>query len=335
MIRISFVVLTYRRERQLRACLEGLKRAGVAGRAEALIGFNGRDDDTERLVALIERGYPWARADVFDAMPRGRARNRLIPRARGEIVYFLDDDAVVAEDFIDRLLDALDRHPEAAAIGGTNVCPPDASRFQRAVDRVLCSPLGAGPMRVRYVAAGPERVLPSWCFMLTSLGVRREAFERHGMAFPDASASAEENLLLHRVERRVGPLLFCPGLIAYHERRPTPASFLSQVFVNGRGRGQITRVDPSTMQLAVLAPAALAALTAAGAVRSPLGWVPAAAYLGGCAFEGLRGGWRCALLVPAAHAAYSAGLMVGLLGGRVVDAPASLRLLRDVRPAGV
>lgn len=326
---VSFVILTYRREAALRRCLESLAAAGVAGRCEALVGFNGGEPGADALIAEVARRFPWARAFASEAAPRGRARNRLIPHCRGELIYFLDDDAVVAPDFIDRLLEAMARHPEAAAFGGPNACAPDATPFQLSADAVLRSPLGAGPMRARYEASGPERFRPGWSFMLTSLGVRREAFARRGLAFPDNPASAEENLLLHRVEKAVGPLLFCPQLRAYHERRPTWGSFLSQVFVNGRGRGQITVLEPSSLQLVVLAPLAL---LAAAALQPRL----ALLYAGACVVEAARARrWRVAALIPLAHAAYAAGVLAGLFARRAVDVPAVARVLRDVRPAGV
>lgn len=334
---LSFLIPTRGRPRELRACLESLARAGAEGRAEAWVGFDGGGPEAEALAAELAARYPWVRTEVLERCGRGEARNLLAARAAGELVWFLDDDTTVPAGFIEAALAAFGRHPRAPVVGGPNVGPADASPFQRAVDFLLRSPLGAGPMRVRYRRAGEERALPGWCFMLSNFGARRSLFEK-GFRFPSRCHSAEENLFLHEVERGAGRPVFSPGLYVRHQRRPTLGSFLSQVFTNGRGRAQITLAAPSSLQLAVLAPLAGLLLLAA------FGPAPLALYLAAAAFEGLRlavqeGDLRAAvrlpILFPLAHLAYAAGLAAGVFSGRPVHAGAAAGHPRGVRPARV
>jgi GT2 family glycosyltransferase len=345
-MRLSFLILTHRRTAELRGCLESLERAGIRGRAEALIGFNGRESDTAELQGEIASLYPWARTAVLEKTGRSEARNALIPKTAGRVIYFLDDDAYVSEDFLARALATFDGFPEAPVIGGPNLGPPGASPFQRAVDFLLRSPLGAGPMRVRYRRKGVDRPLPGWCFMLSNFGVRREVFEAKGIFFPKGCSSAEENLFLFQVERSMGAPVFSPDLYVFHHRRKSLASFCDQVFTNGRGRAQITLAAPSSIQLVVLMPWVFSLYLLAAAVRGEASvWLaPAALYAAASLFEALRlataekdpaAAVRLVPLFLIAHLSYAVGMAVGAFSRKAVYAGVASGYPKDIRIAGV
>ena len=317
-MRLTFVVMTVDREELLRSCLRSLE--GPPPDVEVLVVYNGSPDAMRERVS---RDFPWTRALPVPRCSLGEGRNRGAAAARGAVLHFLDDDTAAPEGFAGRVLDAFARRPEAPCIGGPNLAPRGSGAFQRASDFLLRSPLGAGPMRVRYRPGGEERLVPGWALMLCNLGVRRDVFERHGLSFPERCASAEENMLLSRVERRVGPVLLSPALFVYHERRPGPASFLAQVLRCGRGRGHITRLDPSSLTLAPLAaPLWLAYVLAFPWLRSlPLAAAPLLVYALALAAETARllvserdpaAAAAFPLLVPLSHAAYAAGFLDGL-----------------------
>jgi GT2 family glycosyltransferase len=243
--------------------------------------------------------------------------------AAGDLVYFLDDDTVVSPGFARRVIEKFSAHPETACIGGPNVPPAGETPVQAAVDAVLGSRLGAGPMRVRNRRTGEDRFLPAWCFMLCNLGVRRDVFARHGLYFPESCISAEENVFLFRAERKFGPGLFSPELSVCHERRGSIAQFCLQVFSSGQGRAQITRMEPRSLQAAVLTPPAFMLYLGALAFgpRNRWLWMPLGFYVGACLAESLRLAWRrrmfrSAALLPGliflGHLAYAAGLASGL-----------------------
>lgn len=321
--RVTFVILTHERPAELLDCLESLERAGAALGARALVAFNGSEPSLEPLFEELPRRFPWVRTLRLERTCRGRARNLAVEALDGELVYFLDDDVTVPSGFVGEVLAAFDRHPRAPAVGGPNLGPSPAPAFQRAVDFLLRSPLGAGPMRVRHDRRGAERRAPGWCFTLCNLGVRREVFSGRGVLFPERCASAEENLFLYRVELLLGRAALCPALSVFHRRRPGAWSFARQVFASGRGRMQITRAEPGSLQAAVLAPAALAGY-AALLPFLPLGpgaWTPLALYGAACLAEAARLAWaeddgpaalRLVFLLPLAHLAYAAGTAAGI-----------------------
>jgi len=340
-MKLSFLVLTYKRPDELLACLDSLERDGAREKAEVLVGLNDEPAGNEAVAGVLKEKHPWVGPVPLRRCGRGEARNRLAAAARGDVFYFLDDDTVVPPGFVDRAASAFREHPEAAAIGGPNVGPPGASAFPRAVDFLLRSPLGAGPMRVRHLREGAQRRAPSWAFTLSNMGVRRSAFES-GFRFPARAASAEETLFVHELERGGRCALQAPALFVYHRRRSGWASFLRQTYSCGLGRAQITRTAPSSLHPATLAP--LAALAAAAAL---LRWSPAALAALAAAYAGLglaetarmavRERDAAALYLPAlfplAHAAYAVGMAAGALAWPASDAAFEPRLSWDARPA--
>jgi GT2 family glycosyltransferase len=323
----TFIILTYRRRDLLAECLASLVAAGADSSAETIVGLNGGSSQNE--AAEFSARWPWATFVLLSGHGRGEARNILVGKAHGEWLYFLDDDATVPPDFLERISSAVARHPRAPVLGGPNVGPPNAPAFERAVDFLLRSRLGAGPMRRRYAPVGAERSAPGWSFMLSGLAARRELFDEPALRFPSDCVSAEENLFMHRVESARAAGVYCPDLIVTHRRRPTAEGFLRQVFVNGMGRAQITRAAPDTLHWSVLAPSGGLAFVAVLFMTRPLGaGLCVLAYAGACLFESarffaternIRAAIGLALLFPLAHAAYVAGFWRGLLSALLIS----------------
>lgn len=321
-MRLSLIIISHRPE-LLRRCLESLD-VSPGSEAEVVVLLNGLGPAGAGL--REELASRWPLATVLDAArsSRGAARNLAVGRARGEILYFLDDDVVVPPGFCARVLEKFARHPEVCYAGGPNLGAPEPTAFQLAADAVLSSAWGAGPMRVRYAAGGEDRLLSSWGFMLCNLGVRRRVFSEDGLAFPESCVSAEENLLLYHAEQRRGPGLFSPELHVYHVRRGDIPGFCHQAFQSGAGRMQITRMAPGSLQpVTLLPPAGLAYLVfLALGPRTLASWAPPALYAGVCLAAALRLLWRTRrpaaaawflLLMPLGHLSYALGMLRGLL----------------------
>ncbi|MBI5630188.1 MAG: glycosyltransferase [Elusimicrobia bacterium] len=321
-IKLSLVILTYRRLASVLRCLSSLREMPRPD-VEALVVLNGREADNPLLLEELAAKYSWAKAFPIERSPRGLARNLAASRARGKLVYFLDDDVVVPEGFISSVLEAAGRHPLAPALGGPHLGTPEASDFQAAADFLLRSPLGAGPLRARHSPGSEEGPAPGWKFTLCNLAFRREIFELHGLRFPDRCASAEENLLLFEVEEKLGLPVFSPSLYVYHERRNGLLPFMRQTFLCGKGRGEITRIKPLSLHPAIPVPLLFAAyllawpvLPRAAAFAAPLLAYGTLALLESARLLLRQRRWRAglwlAVLFPAAHLSYALGLARGL-----------------------
>lgn len=114
---LSIVIVTYRCKEAIQACLDSLERAlpGVAAPTEVIVIDSKSEDGTAELVGAR---FPWVRLRILEEN-RGFAVgcNRGFRLVRGERILFLNPDTVVAPRTLEVLLDYLEDHPRAAAVG--------------------------------------------------------------------------------------------------------------------------------------------------------------------------------------------------------------------------
>jgi glycosyltransferase involved in cell wall biosynthesis len=311
--------VTGRRRRLLDACLASLQAQRDAPSFELLVCAEGDPDVAETVWARFSDARV---VSVEKALP-GAARNLLIPEARGELLLFLDDDIVVQPCTLRTLADLAASRPDTVVFGGPNLTPPGASRYQEVQGAALSSLVATGPVRRRWGAhpAGPadERY-----FTLCNLAVRRDAM----LPFATDLVCAEENAVLRQMSRQRVPMHYDPGLVVYHERRPTPSDFARQIYKYGRGRGQVlARESTSARPSYLAAPLLLAylALLPLAAWLQPLALVPLVLYMlgvlaGAAKIAATLRSSRCLPSAIAAivmiHVCYGAGIYAGFVAPR-------------------
>jgi glycosyltransferase involved in cell wall biosynthesis len=125
MISFSIVINTLNRAEQLRKTLASLRRLRYAGQFEVIVVNGPSTDDTSAVIAewqaLIRSGHcPVANLSV--------SRNIGICMARGDIVAFIDDDAIPEPEWLTHLAAAY-TDPQVGAAGGM-VCDRSGYTFQ-------------------------------------------------------------------------------------------------------------------------------------------------------------------------------------------------------------
>ena len=314
---ISVCIVTRGRLRQLAVVLDGLAEQRDAPSFELLVCANG----DETVAEAVHERFPDARVWLIDRQHPGAARNILIENARGEVLFFLDDDVVVEDDLLRTLGELVAAYPDAAVYGGPNATPPGSSRFQKVQGAVLASIVATGPVRRRY-GRHPGGEADERYFTLCNLAIRRTVMS----LFDTELVCAEENAILRELSRRDLPMRYHPGLVVFHDRRPTYRGFSQQMFKYGRGRGQILARHPNSVKLAFVTPAVLVAYLVAAipltfflhylwAVPAGL-WFVAVVAAAAKVAASLRmpSAFPLALLqVATLHVCYGAGIWVGVL----------------------
>lgn len=284
------------------------------------------------LDGLLDCRFPRRCFEVLQASGcrPSRQRNLAAKEAKGEILYFLDDDSVVCRLALERLLEIFAKREALAAVGGPSLCPEDAPPLQRIFAALMGSWLVLGPSCARYRRVGRGRFTTEKELILCNLAVCRSEFDRLG-GFDESLYPNEENAFLDRLAREGRVLWYDPDLLVYRYPRGTVAAFLLMFFRYGRGRGEQVRRHPGKGSILNFVPALfvlwLAALAGWGASfeswaepwRSPAAW-PLWLYgaLLGClslkiAYSlGIVAGVLTAPLAGLAHCAYGIGLWKGL-----------------------
>lgn len=293
----------------------------------------------QRLRSTVE--YPAERFEVLvaEGCQPSRQRNLAAAEARGEILYFLDDDSLTAPGF----LRCAARHfadPTVAVVGGPSLTPETDSLFQRAAGIALASPLGGGGARNRYRRTGSARATSERELILCNLAFRKEIFIAMG-GLDERLYPNEENELLDRIAKSGLNLCHDPELAVQRSQRPTLRAFCRQFFGYGRGRGEQTRIAGVRSVVDFLPSLLLAYLLALPLFPSRLVLLPLGVYGLAVLVSSLAGGaekrllpavpWLM-ILYPALHLCYGFGFLRGLLAPRFVrrgDSVATVMLRRE------
>ena len=197
-------------------------------------------------VAVARRlEYPADRLEIIVA--RGRQpsvqRNCALRAARGEWIYFLDDDALPPPENL-RRVEKLFSDPKVALVGGPNLCPPSAPFLEQIFAVVLASWLAFGPSRARYTPVGSVRDTGEKELILCNTLARRDTLLALG-GFNEALYPNEENALMDEMQKRGQRLVYDPEFFVHRRPRRTLKSFLKMLRTYGRGRAEQFRLHPS------------------------------------------------------------------------------------------
>lgn len=189
--------------------------------------------------------YPPDKLEII--VTRGRQpsvqRNTALRAARGEIIYFLDDDSVPLPENLQRAVKQFSR-PEVQMVGGPNLCPPDSSNLQKAFSLTMGTKLAFFSSAARYRSIGKVRESSEKEIILCNLLGRRDAMLELG-GFNEKLYPNEENALMDELQKRGGKLIYDPELIVHRHPRPTLKAFCKMLMNYGRGRAEQFRLHPT------------------------------------------------------------------------------------------
>lgn len=272
---LTVVFATHNRAPVLPRVLEAFSRLGAPdGGWRLIVVDNGSTDATSSVVQEFSERLPLT--VLHCAAPgKNRALNIALEHLQGDLVVFTDDDVLPDPDWLQRLREAVDAHPEATMFGGT-VLPdwpgpvPDWLTEQ-AVDFTVLFAKNARPSgECRFIDIfGPN------------MAIRRSVFDG-GMRFaehvgPDATrplyAMGSETELLRRLEADGHRAWFEANARVRHIIRPEQldeAWILERAFRFGIGEGRnyVGSVTPSFLLRAAVCRVAARAV----APLSPSPW---------------------------------------------------------------
>ncbi|MFQ5508892.1 MAG: glycosyltransferase family 2 protein [Leptospirillia bacterium] len=236
--RVSILVCTHNRADILRDTLDSLTRVHLPpGGGELIVVDNASSDHTPAVFEEFVLAFPMpARLVREEKLGLSNARNRGVAEADGEILAFLDDDAVCEPKWLIGLIEVYDRHPDAGCVGGRVLLdwktpPPDwwsdsMNHHLSAVDygdadRLTYPhyPYGASISFSRGVFADGRGFNP--------------ALGRRG----DDLGGSEEMALCLRIEGDGGGVYYAPNSVVHHRAegaRANPDYLYRKSFAHGR-----------------------------------------------------------------------------------------------------
>lgn len=267
-----------------------------------------------------------------------RQRNRAAQEARGDVLYFLDDDSLMSRENLALCSDGMS-DPAVAVVGGPSLTPAGDSQLQQLFGAALSSPFGSGAVHNRYQAHGETRETTDKELILCNLAVRRQVFAELG-GFNECLYPNEENEFLERVISAGYRVLHNPSMAVHRSQRRTLKAFVRQMFTYGRGRGEQTLITAS-YSLTSFIPLFFVAylLFVLIFIKYLLLLAPLVVYLGAAFASSLlvlrRTGRPFMLFLtviyPLMHVVNGIGLLWGLLNGKpapVGDGPIRIRRIK-------
>jgi GT2 family glycosyltransferase len=237
---VSVVVATRDRPDDLQRCLASLVRQRTCRSVEIIVVDN---NPSSRLTPAVTAGFPAVRLVAEPRPGLSYARNAGILRSRGRIIVSTDDDVVVPEDWIERLV-APFAHDEVMVVTG-NVLPQALDdvaqrRFEaygglsRGFDSIEFD--GDRMRRCR-------RAIPTWRLGSTANAAFRASIfadpriglidEALGAGMP--SGCSEDTYVFYKVLKAGYRIVYEPRAYVWHRHRASSAAFRRQLFNYSKG----------------------------------------------------------------------------------------------------
>lgn len=217
MPKISIVIPTYNRHAHLTLAVKSVLPQAVEYGAEILIVDNNSSDETRQTVSGLTTSHPHTVRYVFEPLQgNSYARNTGIQQSQGEIVAFIDDDVVVANDWLEVLIAALDERPEVSFVGGKvlplwSEQPPEWLTIEHWAPLAI---LDYGSQELPISSETPLGLLTA------NIAFRRAMFDEVGMFLPSLQrvkneiGSMEDHEFLLRALRQGKKGVYLPNMIA-------------------------------------------------------------------------------------------------------------------------
>ena len=225
--RISVVICTYNGAATLRECLEGVLTLHYPN-YEVVVVSDGSTDDS----AQIASSYEGVMAIQTPQRGLAAARNTGMEVASGELIAYIDDDAVPDPDWLTHLAMTFASGP-FAAVGGPNVLPPDSSVVAQCVANAP-----GGPTHVLISDREAEHI--PGC----NMAIRKAALEQIGGFDPQFRAAGDDVDVCWRLLDSGERIAFSPGAVVLHHRRRSIRAYLRQQRGYGKAEALLERKHP-------------------------------------------------------------------------------------------
>ncbi|MCX7275809.1 MAG: glycosyltransferase family A protein [Burkholderiales bacterium] len=232
---LSVIVSTYNRSADLRRMLDALarNRTGPDLRWEVLVADNASSDNTAAVLQDFAATAPMAVMALYEPR-RGKANglNQALGLARGDVVAFIDDDILVADDWVATVVAHFHTHPAAQCIGGR-------VELHDPLDAPVTIKRSLQASRTKLAGFSPDNIPIIGCNMAFRADWLRSLGRFDTNIGPGSAIGVAEDLdMLYRVVRAGGLIEYVPGLLVQHNhgrRTPEQLRGLYAGYYAGRG----------------------------------------------------------------------------------------------------
>lgn len=224
-MKFAIGVVTYNRKKSFERVLDGLRRQNTYP-DEIQIVDDSDNDEVESLVDDVADGFRDEGVSFnyhrrHDASSMVTARNQIIDTTECDVLGFLDDDVLIPDSYVQSLIDAYERFPEATGIGGPALKATEDKEIIPTVkhsgDCLNFVNKYGGVTDHSHMWIPPEPVEVDVC-RGANMSFRVDALRELNGFEPDygGTAAFEEWDMMTRIRHNGGTLMYVPSLQIYH-----------------------------------------------------------------------------------------------------------------------
>jgi len=192
--------------------------------------------NAEVVKSLEKLNYPRKKYEII--VERGpnpsENRNKGIERAKGEIIVFIDDDAIVNSNFLNKAEYFFGKYKKIHIVGGPQLTPKRDKIFAKVSGYALASLFGVGGVRNRYKKGKLNLNADETDLTSANLLSRKEVFKK--VKFDSKLWPGEDPKFIGDAKNKGFKVAYCPYLFVFHKRRETSQELAKQIFNYGRMR---------------------------------------------------------------------------------------------------
>ncbi len=191
--------------------------------AEVLNSIKDLDYDKKKYEIIIEKG-----------LNASENRNNGIKKSKGEIIAFIDDDAVVDKDLLKNAEDFFNEN-DIDIVGGPQLTPKDDDFFAKMFGEAIESFWGSYKMSKRYKKSKVNLDADELSLTSANCFVKKSVFKKIS-GFNTKLWPGEDPEFFSRAKDAGFKIAYSPDLIIYHRRRSDIFSLLQQHYKYGEVR---------------------------------------------------------------------------------------------------
>jgi len=205
-------------------------------------------------------------------------RNKGAYSAKGDILYFLDNDSIINPDIFKKAITYYSDE-RVVGVGGPSLTFPSDNILQKSFGLLLSSFFSSLSMASRFRSIGKTRKATEKELILCNMSIRRGVFVKE-KGFNEVLYPNEENEFVNRLVRKNYSFIYDPDIIIYKSQRGSVVNFSKQLWKEGWGRTRHFLIHPSFFEPLFLLPAFfLFYLISLIFVHNALYLIPLALYL--------------------------------------------------------
>jgi cellulose synthase/poly-beta-1,6-N-acetylglucosamine synthase-like glycosyltransferase len=202
----------------------------------------------EAVEAIKKLDYPKEKLEIITVYGRNpsKQRNEAVKLAKGEVIYFLDNDSMPAPSTLRRLVSHL--KDDVVLAGGPSLMPEDISFKPFIFGKTLESYFSTGSSSSRYKKVGSVRLTSEKEIILCNMVMLKKVFFEFG-GLNERLYPNEENELMEKLRHYNKKMVYDPESYVIRMPRKTFKGFIKQIFNYGRGRGEQTFYYPKSFNI--------------------------------------------------------------------------------------